>query len=534
MRIAAIFSALAMFGITLRAQPSAPKPGSVQGLVTSSVTGEPVKKAIVALEGAQSQNNKTATSDAMGRFQFDSVAPGLYYLSAARDGFQASNEKRTRVAVAEEQNVKDVVVKVVPLASVIGHVLGEDGDPIVRAQVRVLQYYYGSVRKWTNTVGASQANDLGEFDVVDLPPGRYYFQVMAPSPRTVPPHTRWTHPEEAYAVTYYPNVRELSQATATDVAAGAHLSNIDFHLGKMPAFHIRGTISGVVSGAGAEGRVQVAPLSGSRENIAGTALQADGTFDLRGLVSGAYSLSYLRFGVRGQSGIGQTISVSDSDVNGVNLIDKPTIAISGTVTVEGTQPNELNIQISIAAEREMAAMGAPSADGRFEIKDIPPQVYQVEVSNFRPGTYVKSIRFGDHEIPSGELDLTESTSAPLNIVLAEDGGEVDGNVQTATSQPAVETQVTLAPAEEYDGRSDLFKRVITDASGNFQIKDVAPGEYKVFAWESDLEGSTRSAEFRKPFESKSAGVTVGPKDKASVQLTVITADDMARERSKLP
>jgi large repetitive protein len=534
MRIAAIFLALAMFAITLRAQPPAPKPGSVQGVVTSSITGEPVRKAMVALEDTKSHNNKIATSDAMGRFQFDSVTPGLYYVSAVREGFQASNEKRTRVVVTEEQNVKDVVVKVVPLASVSGHVLDEDGDPIVRAQIRVLQYYYGSGRKWINTIGVAQANDLGEFDVVNLPPGRYYFQVMAPSPRSVPPHTRWTHPEEAYPVTYYPNVRELGQATAIEIAAGAHLSNIDFRLGKVPAFHVRGTVTGVAAGAGPEGRVEVTTLSGAPDNLAGAAPQADGSFDLRGLVSGSYSLSYLRFGIGGRGGNGQTIFVSDSDVNGVNLAENLPISLSGTVAVEGTQPNQLNIQISLSSEQGRGPRGASTADGRFEVKGVPPQVCQVQVSNLPPGTYVKSIRFGDHEINSGELDLTESPAAPLNILLAEDGGEVDGNVQTASGQPAVNTQVTLAPTEEYDGRSDLFKRVVTDASGNFQIKDVAPGEYKVFAWETDSDGSTRSAEFRKPFESKSSSVTVGPKGKDSVQLTVITADDIAKERSKLP
>lgn len=94
--------------------------------------------------------------------------------------------------------------------------------------------------------------------------------------------------------------------------------------------------------------------------------------------------------------------------------------------------------------------------------------------------------------------------------------------------------VTLAPAEESNSRADLLKGATTDASGNFQIKDVAPGEYKVFAWESDPDGSTQSAEFRKPFESKSASVTVGPKSKASAQLSLIAADDIEKEMSKLP
>lgn len=46
----------------------------------------------------------------------------------------------------EEQQVKDIVVKLVPLGLVSGHVLDEDGDPIPRANVTLLRYYYLAVR----------------------------------------------------------------------------------------------------------------------------------------------------------------------------------------------------------------------------------------------------------------------------------------------------------------------------------------------------------------------------------------------------
>jgi hypothetical protein len=174
------------------------------------------------------------------------------------------------------------------------------------------------------------------------------------------------------------------------------------------------------------------------------------------------------------------------------------------------------------------------ADGRFVLADAPPDRCRIELSNVPPGKYVKSIRFGDQEVKNGEVDLREHSSGNLNIALGADGGEVNGAVQTAAGQPAASTLVTLAAGEEFDGRSDLFKQTFTDPGGNFRIEDVAPGDYKVFAWENDPDGNTQSAEFRKPFESKSVSVTVGPKVKTPVQLTVITADDVEQEMSKLP
>jgi hypothetical protein len=204
MKAAAILPVLAMAALGLRAQAPAAKPGSVEGVVTNSVTGEPVKKAAVLLA-----DKYTAMTDAAGHFHFDNVAPGGYIVSADKDGFQATNPKLPLpITVAEEQHVQDVALKLTPLATVSGHVFDEDGDPIPRAQVAVLRYFYGPGRKRLNQVSFAQANDLGEFEALNLPPGRYYFQV-SPSPlRNIPPHTRWTHPEQAYPVTFYPNARK--------------------------------------------------------------------------------------------------------------------------------------------------------------------------------------------------------------------------------------------------------------------------------------------------------------------------------------
>jgi 5-hydroxyisourate hydrolase-like protein (transthyretin family) len=534
MRIATILPVLTMLAVNLRAQAPLAKPGSVEGVVTNSVTGEPVKKAAVMLGGKY-----TAIADAAGHFRIENVVPGDYFVIADKDGFFAMTprQSRLRVTVAEEQHVQDVALKLTPLGVVSGHVLDEQGDPIAGAQISVLRYSYGLGRKRLNQVGFAQANDLGEFEALNLRPGRYYFQVTAVPPRNIPPHTRWTHPEEAYPATFYPNARESAQAAATDVAPGAHVSDIDFRLRKMPAYHIRGKVNDENARPGTEGRVGVETSGPALEgNITGVELQADGSFDLRGLVNGSYTVSYFRFASEKGFNASQTVRVSDADVNGVGLAQKPPVMVFGAITMEGAQPDKLNLQASLAAmqgggQHQNAGIGG---DGSFMIAAVPEQVCRLEISNVPSGKYVKSIRFSDREIMNGEIDLTEHTGALLKIVLGEDGGELEGTVQTASGQPAAAMQVTLAPAEEYDARADLLKRTVTDASGNFQIKDIAPGDYRVFAWESDPEGSTQSAEFRKPFESRSVAVTVGPRDKASVQVNVITDDDVEKERSNLP
>jgi hypothetical protein len=536
MKFRAMLLIFAVLAGTLRAQTPAAKPGSVEGTVTNSVTGEPVKKAVVTLTDPKSQSNRTAITDAAGRFQFDSVAPNAYFLAADRDGFmaprQGPRQAAQQITVAEEQHVQDVAIKLLPLGVVTGHVLDDDGEPIIRAGVAVLRYFYNSGRKQLSAVEIAQSNDLGEFEAIDLQPGRYYFQATAAPIRSIPPHTRWSHPEEAYPPTFYPNGSEAGQATATEVAPGAHVTNIDFRLRKMPAYHIRGTVEG--GQRALPGTLQLQAVgTGVRSGGPRIAYASDGTFDIGGIVSGAYDLTI----PHPQNGLPfghQTVTVADADVNNVVLTLALGSPISGRVTVDGALIDKGGMQIALEQLQRFTAVSASWAtDGSFTFPAMAPDVYQLSLSNPPSGKYVKSIRLGDQEIKN-RIDLSSGSAAPLNIVLGTDGAEMDGNVQNASGQPAAITQVTLAPEGESDGRSDLFKRAFTDASGNFRIKDVAPGAYKVFAWESDPDGSTQSAEFRKPFEERSVAVTIGPKDKASVQLSVITADDVEKESSKLP
>jgi len=549
MRLAAILPPLTLVTLLLRAQAPASKPGSVEGTVVNSATGEPIKKASVRLEsqpgpGATAHPPLTALSDASGRFHFDTVEPDLYVVTAQRDAYMNPQGRYGIPApfrVAEEQHVSGIVVKLVPLGVLSGHVQDEDGDPIPRASVAVLRYFYQSGRKQLGATAWVQTNDLGEFEVLNLAPVRYYLQVAGPRLRNVPVHTRWVRPEEAYPITFYPNTRQISEATPVDVAPGAHVTNLDFQLRKAPAYHIRGSVAGRTGGQPETLDQLMVNTTGKSFGAIGAiyqaGLQPDGSFDIPGVASGWYDVSYThaRFGKGDTPYPAQSVHIADADVNGLVFVTGPEVEVSGTISVEGRRPDKLNIYVALEPSKSTyAAGGMSAADGSFHIASAPMEICHLDLRFPPEGYYVKSIRFGDREIKDGDIDLSNGAGAPLNILLASDGGAIDGNVQTADGQPSAGTEVTIARSDEYAGRSDLLKRATTDAAGNFHIKDVAPGDYRVYAWEIDLDQSPQSAEFRKLFDGKSAAVSVGPNGKASVQLSLIGADDIARERSKLP
>jgi len=546
MRLAAIVPPLTLVALLLRAQSPASKPGSVDGTVVNSATGEPIKKASVRLENQPGPGEKghlpvTTLSDASGRFHFDTVEPGSYVVGAQHDAYMNTQGRYGMPApfqVAEEQHLSGVVVKLVPLGVLSGHVQTENSDPIQGAHVTVLRYSYESGRRRLGGTAQVQTNDLGEFEILNLAPGRYYLQAAGPPLHNLPAHTRWTRHEEAYPITFYPNARQISEATPIDVAPGAHASDLDFHLRKAPAYHIRGKVAGqTASQQEFLDQLRVDAAGTNAGAISQSGLQSDGSFDIPGVANGSYDVSYTHL-IIGKSDVpypAQSVHITDADVNGLVFAERPEVEISGTISVEGARPNILDIYVALDPAKSIFGVGGTSAaDGSFQIKSAPMEICYLDIRFPPEGYYVKSIHLGGREIKDGEIDLTNGASAPLNILLASDGGAIEGNVQTADGQPSAGTEVTIAPSGEYGGRLDLLKRATTDAAGNFHVKDVAPGDYRVYAWEIDVDQSPDSAEFRKLFDAKSATVSVGLNAKVSVQLNVITADEITRERSKLP
>jgi hypothetical protein len=101
--------------------------------------------------------------------------------------------------------------------------------------------------------------------------------------------------------------------------------------------------------------------------------------------------------------------------------------------------------------------------------------------------------------------------------------------------------VTLVPDRTPTAihRRELYQVAGTGATGQFILKNVVPGTYRVYAWERlDPESESGSngepivladSRFPRLFDNLSAVVTVGENESKQVSLTVITAAKMAAE-----
>ncbi len=262
-----------------------------------------------------------------------------------------------------------------------------------------------------------------------------------------------------------------------------------------------------------------------------SATAADGTFDARGVISGSYILVS---NTREQVSAQLPLNVGDHDVDDVLLTFRPRLEISGTVQVEGAdQKHERAIEVGF----NPTTIGFPDQaevgpDGAFALK-VMPAVYQVYVT-CNSGVYMKSMHFGDQDVTNGRIDLTQQSGGVLKIVCGSDTGKLRGSVQNANGEPAPGALIALSPDGIHQDRPDLFYQVESDQNGKFNFPDLAPGEYKVFAWESMDSNVVLSAEFRKAFEGRAASVTISPGGNSSVDLKLIPAADIEAEKNKLP
>ena len=93
-------------------------------------------------------------------------------------------------------------------------------------------------------------------------------------------------------------------------------------------------------------------------------------------------------------------------------------------------------------------------------------------------------------------------------------------------QPVTGATVVVVPQEELRrGRVMYYRTAVTDQLGNFTVKGIIPGKYKVFAWDDLEPDAYMDPEFIKAVESKGVPKEVKEGTQYAVTLTAIRASD---------
>jgi len=525
-------------------QPAAqqPEPGSVSGRVVRTDTGEPLSHASVRLwpmDGRAEQFG--AQTDQAGQFSIAQVAPGRYAIQVFREGYltQAVSGRSGRgslvVLIGPGESLRDLVFQMAPRAVITGRITDEDGEPLPMAQVLAMQSAFLRGKRSLQTSGTAITNDLGEYRIWGLSPGRYYIRATY-SRRMQGESAASAHEERegqqfAYAPGYYPGVPEASQAVAMELKAGQELPGLDVRLTPTKAFTVRGRVFDAVHGQPAHGcclYINQADDIGYRTyGGAGNLDPVKGTFEVRDLVPGAYEF----LGVvpaEGRQFLSRVrVEVSNADLDGVQIVVSGGANLNGRISVEGAGNVDLSsLVVNLILADRMLGMGGirpagVKADGTFEIPGVPEGTYEVRVVNPNHGTYVKSEQAAGQEVLETGLSVSPAgIKGGIEIVLSTKGAAIDGVVVEEDGQPVANAMVGLAPDGEKRKIYRFYQEARTDQYGKFMFRNVRPGSYKLFSW-AQIGPSWQDPDVLRVVEDKGLAVSVEENGRQSVQLRVI-------------
>ncbi len=516
---------------------------AVEGNVSDHASGAPVKKATLTLRrmdvtGAGPPMTYSGVSDAAGHFVIPGIEPGSYRLFAERTsyvnqqyGARTPSGPGTVLTLGKAQTMKDVNIKLVPHGVITGRVLDEDGDPVANASLQVMRSMYIRGKKQWAPMNGSNSNDLGEYRVFGLAPGRYILSATY-RPMSMGAEVR-SGASETYAPTYYPGSISPDSAAAIDVTPGAQLRGADIRMQKARAVSVRGRIvNGVTGGPVQNVMIAIMPKGDAVFNMMGRSISRPynerGEFVVNSVLPGSYSLT-ANVNEDGKLLSARVpIDVGTSPIEGILLQLNPGVDLTGRVNIPDAQRSGLR-RLRLALQPKMAVMigggaqgGMVREDGTFSFTNVQPELYEIRIIGLPDGGYVRSIRMGDAQVLETGIDFTNGAApAEIAVDIAMDAGEITGTVQNEKSEPASSATVVLIP-EGKRRELDFYYRVSnTDQNGAFKLRNIAPGEYRAFAFDSLESGSYQDPEWLKPFESKGERISIKEGAKENLKLNLV-------------
>jgi hypothetical protein len=539
---------LVVFAVAAAAQQAPPElasgeeivegKGEIAGVVVSAKTGEPLRSARVMLhaipQGGSRGNaaiNPHTFSGIDGTFSFSDLPPGDYAVFATKAGYgiRYGIDSDSQVRLGQDETRDDVVLRLLPSAVVTGRVLDAHGEPLPGASVSALaRGYMAGETRWMPTHSV-ETNDLGEYRLYGLNPGRYVVAVS--SPRSSSLRGVATH---EFAASFYPGADSPKQASALALSWGSEVTGIDFRLGPAPETAIRGVVIQSSTGEPCdECMIILQEESGLRGY--GLTPTPEGIFLMRGVSPG---LGWVMAGYRGPAGrASERVLVPASGAVDVKLVVGNNPTLSAEVVLEDPPEQEEAAPQGEGGQRRqgifvgLQARGlniwgpppranAPAKGGPVEFRNLATGDYRVRVEAANVG-YLRAISLDGRELERPEITVGPDVSlSGLKLHIAFDGGTIVGTVKYPDGtipQARIFVQVMPEP-----GASPYAEReVLLMEAGEFRRAGIVPGRYALYALPRSDAFDLDDAEVRRALEPYAKRVTVAKGETATVELTYI-------------
>ena len=427
-----------------------------------------------------------------------------------------------------------LIFKLRRAAVIAGRVFDENGDLVEGAFVRAIQGSNRTGRREFDEAGTDSTNDLGEFRIPNLKPGRYYLEVTYNpwfSRQSFDPPPKRRVPKKGYPVIYYPGTVDPARALTLELSPGDELSAIDFRLQLTSMNIVSGKILNLPKNISrGNAMVFLSPRGSGLASASWNSHEAftkDGGFVIEFVPPGSYELHtlYADFETKTRNWARRQVEVADGDVENLTISLLPSFTVPGHVTWEGNKPSDLgNLMAELISTDESTLnpqLEAIQSDGSFSLHNASEGEYRPWILDPSKSCYLKSARLGPTPMVDGKLAIHSGGDNTLEYVVSCHASQVEGQVLTSDSLPAEGVFVVLVPEPRLREDSSKFLDVRTDQYGRFLIKGITPGDYKLFSWSSVEQGDWQDADFLKHYEGKGVSVPLEEGDHKSVDLTLI-------------
>ena len=517
--IPAILIVLLLCLFTSPAQETSPKPiplVHVSGVVMNESTNTPVPRCHLMLRAERAQtgrrggnfdvDQRTAETDAQGRFAFDLPSEGKWQLSASATGYRTQflNEHdgfSSAVILHPGLPVPYLLFHLEPDSTLSGFVRDEAAEPVRNAALS-LQLApaaegtpIGPGRRQRTTT-----DDRGHFEIAGIPPGTYRLSVQATPWYTTGAAGRFAgqDPTQArsdavfdvvYPLTWYPGV--FDQETAGDISLHAGESQqVDFNLLPLPAAHLRAIVPVANPSSSAPGPTIERIDNGQLSGLAPSVTVASGQIEFGNLPPGLYRISIPQQDGRSATSFvhvaaGASISLGAADPAGTADV---TYHVVGDDRSSRAQINLTDVStraIFTSSGFGMRRRMPPGADPTGEQADsdhhiaVPAGRYQVIVAG-DPDLYLTSMTLKQKPV-AGRVITLAGGPEELTIHVARGRATVSGHTMLA-GKTVDGAMVMLVPTTFGQvGAIDLLRRDQSDTDGSFNLTDIIPGDYILFA-----------------------------------------------------
>lgn len=466
-------------------EPSGHETHTVAGTVVNTLTGEPIRRALVSAPTGGRPTAQLTGPD--GRFQIEDVPEGTCLLNATKPGFVAKSGQEATVPIRVKSDTKDVTIKLQPTASIAGRITDADGNPIEQVNVQIFVEDLSQGRKSWQPRTTVTTDEDGAFSADGLEPGK---PLVILSMGSDVPETRASKVQEVYAPRFYPDAPDIASAQVIDLQAGQQLE-VDFKSHQEPGYTVTGTITGP---SGDAGGLMLENESG--QAVSQIEAQIDpksGRFTMKGVPSGTWKLVLWGAQTISQTPFASTgLTVDHADVSGVVLTAAATVSIPATVV--SPEADGKDQEPGSLARQQVAVMLTPvnpdsshgsfvpvsnQEGGRLEFKDVMPGEYRVEVAN-QGRVCVGGVTQGSTDLTREYLTVEGKTNPqPITVEVRQDCAKLAVHFKDQEKSAGIPVIVVLSSAP---AATPLLWQVMPNSTPD--VMTLAAGTYQVFAFSS--------------------------------------------------